>query len=337
VLVALAVVGALVTAWLVKGDDEPPGSLGRVDPETFFGEGVHLASAGGTTLAWDDSGRIGLYDDGTWQGYGDLPERATVNDVAVDADGRVLAATSIGVYRLQPSGWRLHPAWSEVERYVTLEVDPVTGIEWWSTSTGLYRWDGDQLTKVPDAPDSLALGDIVATGDGTLWAGGMYGYTPSAGGLLRYHDDSGTWEKVRPLGGTDDVPAAMLASTPDGGVWAMLADWSKDWEERQGSGETFVRWSMARFDAGAAEWTVYRDDLPPGYPGVMAADGDAVWLAQGAGWWADFEPEAGMHRFDGQTWTTYLDAQIIEGMAVADDGTVWASVLDEAGIRQLDR
>ena len=338
VLVALAVVGALVTAWLVNDNDDPPGSLGRVDPETFFGEWAQLATSGGATWAWDGAGRIGRYDDGAWQGYGGLPDGAGVLDVAVDADGRVLASTSIGVYRLEESGWRLHPAWSEVDDLsVTLEVDPVTGIEWWSTSDGLFRWDGDELTNIADPTgiDMLALGEILATGDGSLWAGGMYGYIPSVGGLVRYHDDSRTWEVVRPLGGTNDVPAHLLASPPDGGVWAMLADWSEDWEDRQESGEPYVQWSLAHFDDRSREWTVYRDDLPPGYPGAMSADEDAVWLSQGGGLVADIELSGGLYRFDGHTWTTYLEGQPVEDVAVAEDGTVWVSVLDEPGVNRV--
>jgi hypothetical protein len=337
-LVALAAAAALLAGLVAvtgkDGDGGPAGSLGRVEPATYFGSFTQLAASDGGLWAWDEAGHLGRYEDGSWYRYADLPAETWFVDVAIGADGTVLVGTSSGLYRLDDGSWRRHPA--SPAGSVAVEVDPVTGAEWWATAAGLVRWDGTDAVPLPDPPSEMPEGvhDILAGGDGTLWLSGTLGYFPDQGGLARYHDDSRSWEVVRPLGGFDDLPAD-LARTPDGGLWAVLSDWSGDWSRLAAAGETYVEWSLAHFDSGSQRWTAYEPGPPDVYPLAMAADGDAVWLAQGSATMAELEDLEGVLRFDGETWTSYLDDRVVTAVAAAGDGTIWVSVLDEPGVTRL--
>jgi hypothetical protein len=154
--------------------------------------------------------------------------------------------------------------------------------------------------------------------------------------LARYEDDTGSWEIVRPLGGDEDVPAKLMAPGPDGDLWVLLADWYEDWSNRVERGDPAVVLTLAHYDGVAGRWTLYAEDLPVGYPGFMAAGRGSVWIDRG-GEGEGFDPVPGVARFDGRTWTTYLeDTPAVDGIAdiaVAADGTVWYAI--EGEILQL--
>jgi len=115
-----------------------------------------------------------------------------------------------------------------------------------------------------------------------------------------------------------------MAPAPDGGLWVLLADWSEDWEAREAVGEPTAMRALARLDGITGAWTVYAEDLPGGYPLGVSADADDLWLSPSGVGDADI---AGIARFDGRTWTYYLDGtspvDLVEGLAVAPDGTIW--------------
>jgi hypothetical protein len=126
-----------------------------------------------------------------------------------------------------------------------------------------------------------------------------------------------------------------MAVTPNGSLWALLADWSEDWEELQEAGEPFVELALAYWDGASGEWIVFEEGLPMGYPLVMAADDEAVWLA---GWvmieQMEFDVD-GLVRFDGENWSHYLPGTEVTDVAVASDGTIWYMTGDDDILRQL--
>lgn len=330
-----AVAGLVVVAWPHR-DAGPAGSIERVDPSTYFGSFVEFAVLDAGLWAWDFDGHIGRYADGDWYRYAALPAAVGPQDIAIRADGTVIVGTSTGLFQLQDDVWQRAP--ESPSEVVAVEVDPVTGDEWWSTERGLYRWDGSEAVPLPEPPIPAArmADEMVAGGDGSLWVGtnNTRSYSPELGGLAHYRHDDASWEAVRPLGGIDDIPA-RVGRTADGGLWAMLADWAPDWERARDAGETYATWWPARLDADSQTWTVH-DGLPDVYPFAMAVGADAVWFAQGPSNPKGFDELAGVLRFDGETWTRYLDVEVFSAVGVAGDGTVWVSTLGRAGITQLD-
>lgn len=332
--VAVAVAGGVVAvATIDRGPDPPEGSLGRVDPANYFDTAPELVGGGDELWAWDGEGNLARYADGEWYRYADAPS-ALVTSVAVDGDDGVLVGTDDGLYRLDAGAWtRVVEAPSGT---VTVALDASTGVQWLAGDDGVYRLDGTDVTRLPSPPTELTR-ELAVTGDGDLWASGFSGYLPELGGLGRYHDDTGSWESVRPLGGLDDVPALDLAATPCGDLWALLADWRRGSEARQAQGEPSVEWWLARFDAESQQWTVYDPDLGDRLPGVMAADDDAVWLAQDGGFGVPGQDALdGVLRFDGESWTSYAKDGPVQDVGVAVDGSVWMSSFDRIGVTQLE-
>ena len=331
--VAVAVAGGVVAvATIDRGPESPEGSLGRVDPATYFDTLPDLAGGGGELWAWDSEGNLARYADGGWYRYPDLPS-SWVTSVAVDDDDGVLLGTDHGLYRLDAGAWaRIVEAPSGMG---TVAIDPSTGTRWWASEDGVYRLDGADVTRMPSPPTELTS-ELAVTGDGTLWAAGSGGYFPESGGLGRYDDDTRSWESVRPLGGPDDLPALDLAATPSGDLWALLADWPRGSEARQAQGEPFVEWWLARFDAGSQQWVVYDPDLGDPMPWVMAADDDAVWLAQGDRIVPGQDSLDGVLRFDGGSWTSYAQGEPVQDVGVAVDGSVWMTIPDRIGVTRLE-
>jgi len=303
----------------------PPAPVGI----PVFSTEVRVGTFGGFTWAWDDS-EIWRYSAGAWSLYATAPDLG--GDLAYASD-TLWALNDSGLQYLEAGIWRqlnapiLSGAWR-------IAPEPGTGMVWVSTGEDLYRWDGTDMTNVGHPSNWEAdgevgdgfVGDIAVASDGTIWAAGLHGYVPWLGGLARYHDDTGSWEAIRPLGGDRDVSASLLAPTPGGDLWVMLADWFEDWEEREAAGEPTAVLALARYDGATGEWSVYDEDLPDGYPQAMASGGDSVWFARRSGSVAGFNEIGGVLRFDGQTWTTYLEGTSVTGIAVAPDGTIWYTI-----------
>jgi hypothetical protein len=288
-----------------------------------------LSSSGGFLWAWGDS-EIWRYADGEWSFYSATPNG--VFDLAFDGDTLWVLAGDLQVLSVTATGW------TEVEGAPRdawrIAADARSGTLWISRGEDLYRWDGEEILDVGHPPnnpevgeDAGYVGEIAVTADGSVWAAGLYGYVPEWGSLARYDPDTGSWEVVRPLGGSDGVPAAALAPLADGGLWVLMADWpDHDAPERDAAGDNLTEWlTLVRRDGATGAWTVYESGLPGVYPSAMGADADAVWLAQGCCAAAGSDPIAGVIRFDGEASTQYLTGltDAVDGIAVAADGTVW--------------
>lgn len=250
-------------------------------------------------------------------------------------DGDTLWALTEGLSYFDGNAWNeLDAAPPGVWR---IDADANTGVLWLSTGGELYRWDGEEMANVgfppnyppqPDGDSAGFVGDIVVTADSDVWAPGMNGYLPSLGALAVYHDDSNSWETVRPWRSDEDIPAWSLAPTPDGGLWVMLSDWPEEGPETTAPPPTRA---LAHRDSVTGNWTVYDEALPDGHALVMAATDDAVWLVQGDS--MDDDSEAAF-RFTGGKWTQLPTDEPID-IAVAPDGTVWYTTTTGV-LRQLE-
>ena len=321
---------------------EPTAPTAAIEPPILWGP-VRLETLGDSMLAWNGT-EAWRYSGGAWSR--DTTGPTGMSDVALTGD-TLWALSGVGAidgafleYLGASEWWRLEAAPPAAWR---IAADPGSSTLWVSTGYDLYRWDGSKMTNVGHPPnwgnDGEAgdghVGDIAVTSDGAVWAAGLYGYAPSIGALSRYDDDLGSWELVLPLGGSSTVPATLLAPTPDGGLWVVLADWSEDWEPRD-AGEPPGVLTLARYDGATGEWLVHGEVPSGGYPEVMASDGDTVWLARN-GNVVGFDRVGGISRFDGRTWTTYLEDTPVDDtfddIAVAPDGTIWYTINGE--IHQL--
>jgi streptogramin lyase len=305
----------------------------REEPPASFAGVRGMEISGGFLWVWGEN-EIWRYTDGTWEEY--APTSSAPSDVAYDGD--TLWALTEGLSYLDGNEWRqLAVAPYGVWR---IDADPNTGILWLSTGGELFRWGSEEMANVgfppnyPPQSDGAStgfVGDIVVAADGSVWATGLNGYLSWLGGLAVYHDDSSSWETVRPWRSDEDIPASSLAPTPDGDLWVMLSDWSEDWEEPTAPPP---RWALAHRDGATGDWTIYDEALPDGYPLVMGATDDAVWLAQGDSSAEGFQPIEGAVRFNGETWTHHVTGAPVD-IAVAPDGTIWYTTSGGV-LRQLE-
>lgn len=289
-----------------------------------------MEASGGFLWAWGEK-EIWRYRGGEWSYFAAAPVNF-LSDVAYVADTLWAVANSELQY-LAGDDWQDLPGTNmDVGR---IEADDKSGILWVLAGESIYRWDGEEMSDAGHPPvSSDFLGEMAVTGDGTVWATGMNYWFPELGGLARYDDARGSWEMVRPWRADEDFPAQLLETTPNGDLWAVLADWPEDWEELEEAGEPFVAWALAHRDGTSGEWTVFEKDLPEGQPWAMVADDEAVWLAQGEGWVirGGFN---GLVRFDGENWSHYLAGTEVTNIAVAPDGTIWYTTGDDDMLRQL--
>jgi hypothetical protein len=297
---------------------------------------VRVVTSNGVLVAWEyqDGTRAWQYSNGGWVELPAVPD--DVSEMAFGA-GKLWALTPPGPHYLDGDVWRnLEGAPPLAWRFA---VDNSSGELWLSTGEDLYTWDGDEFTKTaqPDVveDDGFAyVGDIAVTTDGTVWAGGLYGYVPWVGSLMSYDAETDAWKTARPWNGKP-VPASSLVSTNDGGLWVVLLDADSPDTTDEPSTEG---WALAFRDGATGQWAVFDEDLPGGFPFAVAAADDAIWMAQGYAITEGEAPLEGLYRFDGTAWSHYLDGQgTVLDVAVAPDGTVWYLADQEPHVlRQLE-
>jgi len=276
-----------------------------------------IKTSGDSLWAWSEN-EIWRYTRGEWSYY--TVAIGNLNDVAYISD-TLWAVDNSRLQYFDGNKWQV-PWELNTDK---IEADNESGILWVMTGRKLYRLDVDEMSYIerPSVPIDHWY-DVAVTGDGSLWAGGIYGYVPTLGGLARYDDTTGSWERVRPWRAEEDMPVQLLDSSPNGSLWVMLVDWSGDWEALKEAGEPFVEWALAYWDSASEEWAIFEQDLPEGYPMVMAADDGGVWLAQGGGGLTEEMIELdGLFYFDGKNWNHYLPGTKVDDVAVAPDGTIW--------------
>jgi hypothetical protein len=203
-----------------------------------------------------------------------------------------------------------------------------TGGKEWSGGTRrlwLARWDGASWERLDPSPEEAlepwGQAIIAVLPDGEGWIAHRAGWWMEED-LTRY--DGATMQTVTISGIPDPtpdngIPAAWIfeiEGAPNGDLWAvgyLAAD------PRQAA--------LARFDG--ADWTLYEWPFAP--PEELPLDIDIAAGPDGVIW---FALHNGLHSFDGTTWQTYLEGQLLYNVDIAPDGTVWYS--DEAGLHVLD-
>ena len=277
-----------------------------------------LWALGSAATNWGRGGSDQLLSlrDGSWSRH-DVPEGVTVTGVEVASDGTVWASWSVGSGQIEscmngPGGGGL-----AVARLVD----------------GKWQEEADGVITQAASGDggSLAVGP-----DGRLWLGVSYHNVCQGdrwGGLSRR--DAGRWVEV-PIEGASWDAAGPVAVGADGTVWAYVTTEGRDF----GRG-------LARFRD--EESTVFdeSDGVPEMVHGQMweadmavAPDGH-LWAAfhgdqAVAEYHRDWGIEApftaadaqcgGVLSFDGSSWAQHLAGACASHVAVAPDGSVWASV-----------
>jgi hypothetical protein len=152
-----------------------------------------------------------------WRGYGaeqGLPS-PRVNDLALDAGGRLWAATDNGVARLSGPRWVASlgsRAATRVSRINSLALDG-SGVLWAAGLEGVARLEHGrwhQLPASPWLPPGLYSRFVMATGDGSLW------FAVRGLGLRRLRQGIWTALSSRDGLGADTVSDVELA--PDGSL-----------------------------------------------------------------------------------------------------------------------
>jgi serine/threonine protein kinase/ligand-binding sensor domain-containing protein len=212
-----------------------------------------------------------------------------------------------GFWILQPDGTQTHITDRHglaPDSYVYDFAFGLDGTVWLSTSTGLQKFDGKQVTFVISGrdlgfPDDEVLGVFVAK-DGSLWAGGNY--------LAAHQLPDGTWEslKNRPFE-NDSTQVRAGAEDADGALWVGT------------NGDGLYRYQ-------SSQWTQFRQSdpgvkLPSDIITALAVDAnDNLWIGTEAG--------LAIYRGDDQ-WErinpgvdTYFNSRI-NSIYIAPDGAVY--------------
>ena len=333
-IAATAVVAALLIAvpilWLRPGDDttsagQAPVTTTSLTPATTMlptptvvatttaassrlekaplqlGDEIAFSQSADTLWARDGEGNIAGYRDGVWQAIPALP--AAASDVAGTLDGPVWAVASNDLWYLEDGAWRALPEARSVEPE-NVELDGDTGIVWMLSPAGLYMWDGMGVSLAGSLPNGVILDDFVVAGDRTIWAARNNFYLPWMDRLVRFDESTGTWVSVRPLGGTDDLPATV-AVTPGGDVW--VATRSPE------SAPVPSALELAYLDTAIDRWVTYR--LPGGPASDIVADDEVVWFKQ-----------KDVARFDGEAMTVFSPGGTLDNLGLGNDGTVWVTI-----------
>jgi streptogramin lyase len=277
-----------------------------------LGDEIGFSQSGDTLWARDGDGRVAGYRDGEWQALPSLPDR--VSDVAGSIDGPVWAVTKSSLWYLDDGEWQTLPEEMALPEELEIElekveVDRATGVVWVLSGADLYRWDGIEMSRASKAGSSREgiLDEIVVAGDGTIWGARSNFYFPWMDRLARFDKDVGAWVSVRPLGGTQDLPAA-IAVTPGGNLWVELPDPEALQSDPTG-------FALVHLDTTTGEWTTYR--LPRGGGDVVADDG-VVWF-HGDGF-------SDLIRFDGKTIAVFSPGGWVDNLGLGNDGTLWITI-----------
>lgn len=311
--VAVAADGAV---WAITGDPGSPyGGLVRVDDGdwTVWNRGEHFDGDRVAEVATGPDGGVWLVTEKVPRGADDPP----------DGGHRLL--------RRDGEAWTVAAGRDElpVSRLAAFTVD-AAGVPWGAFAdpsgegAGLvWRFDGQLWTA--DAADHGLPGSVGAlAGDeqGRLWAA-------TTAGVARF--DDGEWDRYD----TGEGPSGPLTSVvvDDGAVWVGGASGHPPLPGPVvGRGQPGV--AVSRFDGERWETWTGADGVPDGHSVSLAVGPDGtVWAATtGLPPGVDKAGRGGVARFDGSEWEAVddgLDHDGVPAISVADDGTVWAIVVDE--------
>jgi hypothetical protein len=255
-----------------------------------------------------------------------------VADLAFAPDGSLWAATAGGVVNWEIDS-ETPTMFTTADGLPALSAQGIDvaadGTVWVTAGDWVARYDGS-WTSFADFGSieevAIQLGMVVASPGGGAW---FWADMTSGAGLL--HFDGGEWTAFaapEEWAVVDDLWAAMAFSLdidPDETLWVGTDN------------------GVLAFDGAAwRHHTPAHSGLPSLVsPSVAAAPDGTIWVGtvafEGDEVRAVIEP-AGVAAFDGSTWTTYRVANGLPndaaGVAVGDDGTVWA--LADEGVSRFD-
>lgn len=245
-----------------------------------------------------------------------------------------------------PAGWTGVPAPDpSVAGLMTATPDGTL----WVGSLGLYRWDGEDWTRItyeqglsaspgfdPDAepPDggpcgvdnqSPGVSELAAGSDGMLWL--VVGDCAGDTGLVSYDGEAFTTYGRPPASRpTRDIGGEGLYVDGSGAVWLYLTDYEIP-EAVADPADPEMFTGAARL-AEDGEWTVYplEESLEVMNHGFVVGRDGTAWFAGTEGVW----------RLDGDTWTTVDTAPVDEAgslvaAAAGPEGDLWVSILPDGG------
>jgi ligand-binding sensor domain-containing protein len=259
---------------------------------------VTVASDG---VVWVGTERgVSRFDGRSWKSY---PSNVPTRDLAVAASGEVWAATVEGVGRYMPS----QDAWTTYTdehglpglQAQVIAVGPEGNVWTYILWQGVYRFDGENWHTVDGITGGI-VADIAFAADGTPWVATV-GSTHYPGGNLAYRDGN-KWNDVTSEHGLRPIGTIALGPT----------------------GEIAAATSLGLGVYQGGEWRLLKDG--PTHDRVMSVavtpDG-AAWFGFGG---HSTSSLGGLSRFDGQNWHYFLGDAGVNVLAVAPDGSLWASM-----------
>lgn len=276
----------------MMGDDQfaPGVKTAAVDPE-------------GTIWAYLGYDQVYRFDGEGWEAVYDAPWAC---DAAFEPDGTPWIATC-NAYRTYGAGLatRADGSWRNVGREEGLASDSIRAVAVGpgghiaaGTNRGLSVYRGGSWQTLRDGPALNRITTVAVTPDGAAWFGfGDTSFPSPGGGVSRF--DGWQWELLdQRMGLAVNDNVTLLAVGPDGRLWA-------------GAGcELGYRADGAWHRAAGCD--DFSRDAPAGNVIDLAFEPDGgVWVATGFG----------VHRFDGEAWTTW-DGLLPTSIVVTAKGTV---------------
>lgn len=312
------------------------GEVARFTTEHGLAENVVTSTAVGRDGAlWfgTQSGGLSRYDGRSWRTFttaDGLPSNH-ITDLAVTADGMMWAATDAGVGQYDGRRWYSHTRARSFfqlpgEQIRALAIAPDGVTVWAGTDNGVARWDGRRWQEIAHV-GSLNINDIqdiAITPDGMVWAA-----TPA--GLKRY--DGARWQIFTTGDGLASDALQNVTAVPDNTIWLAYADPATGLTLFDTTGPVPAASTAAlplptlkvaaalpngllltvpgglfyADDSGDDRLFTTPADLPDQQVTGLAAANGAVWASSGAG----------VSRFDGASWRTYITAHGLASTAVS--------------------
>ena len=297
-----------------------------------------LGASDGSVYAGSPEG-LSRFADGEWRRVFPMDEKLVVpvHDLVESEEGRLLAATNVGVLRIGPADTLLLAS-PDVAQAMSTIIPSLRTVELPRKLTNRSPWGegGYLLTGKIGYYGSgqLSFGSTilaVAEGGPASRAGirqgdRVRGYTVSDSVLALWMDREGESEPVEvslasetPPGGFDGFAVGRVFQDRDGRLW--LGRWGK-----------YPETAVACYDPGKGgfsqpdAWDLYTDEdgLDVGaVPHLAQTPDGTIWVVSTHG-------GRGVNRFDGTSWSSLqltpdLGGQLHSGLVTTGDGTLWAA------------
>jgi hypothetical protein len=331
----------------------PEFDLGRVGVDDGTRGRVVAGLDGGIWLFWSE--RFVRLGDETIHRWTDGQEPSAEDDIEVAPDGTVWQAPTWGSGAARDrtdDEWvqRIREALRANPEAVAARPDCLTDLSWLTPPDGALRAYRDGRWQVALEAPLGAIGQVEIGSDGSIWTANGGSDAHVAGPFVARLGGDGWRLATSPDGRVD--PAYALAALEDGSVVFQarrrpVALWHLDeglgpWEPLDsvsGLGDMVaspggVIWAesapntIARLDDdGWREWDLGQA-TDTGAPRFIGGGGPLA-VGQDGSLWLKARPTRaargchGVYRFDGATWSHFLEGQCVDSIDVAPNGWVW--------------